>query len=1060
MEEVKRIAAFAAGILAVVFLIALGLEAPKQFLFPCALLALGSAGLWFYADEEINAARRAAQKAALHQHLANKKADERRIRANEVERRKEEEAELKKAIQPWLNLCAIFKSGYQIYEQRDPTGVDVVEWRRAQLDDGLWPFFRALQNATPKDIGATPKWYRDLLSQERPLSDIQFDDSTISFEASDGEQWEQVAAESLTRLLRSTRFVNRYFVRFENPSQAECDLWNVIDELTGVLEDPPDEFPAFPETTSKELRECCTITEQADDILAAHIAAALAYRDKIYPPDPYELPGGPDDFWPFPYTNQLAQLAADRKRIVLAEAKTHLIECRKAFWDAVRFRYSQWVDIWNDDPPQFVFNDECYIAAAAPDDAARLQPPLLPIPGVSEFLWWRHHVLFTQLNKPDYLFLGCCMAEPSKGPSPLNDYQPRFPFYLHKPILNDHLHLAGRTGGGKTSLFLLPIILQLIHGHKENGGKRSKPSPLVIIDLAGDEVLFQETKRAAEERGQTFRFFTIEKGRATYRFNPFTSFNPNRHGAPELTQVFMEALGLDHGPGYGRSFYTKVAQDLLTDSFTRNPNIRSFEELSIEIQKSARRPTFIGSKDDALEVYATVNNLIHYPQLKTAEGEDNAPDVIHLPRVLEQREVAYFWLPAPLAAISVREIGCLVLLGLRAAGFDRRQDKPKDPRQAYLFMDEFQKLAGESFPNALQQLRHQRVGVILANQGVNELKLPNGFDLRPGLSTNTRAKIYFDVPEPQTFRFFNQLQSGETPAALPFPSENSFDATALYSQGNSRTTTTGQSIGEGTSLVENESESAGTSSSKSKSRSESSGGSRSVSESYGYSETVIHKGDSPRFLPGQRNRPPYPAEDHSGDSMAYTLSRTIGESSSSSWSTSTSEGTSEGQSSSTSKGKSRGVTRTRTDSTSQGTGETFNQPTYGSLYSGFAVRTTWHISAEEKTAVEKLPWPNVRSIPKAKALPEVKRQAKALEAAKASDNKTLNTLYDTTARPSKNPGSKAPVNIPPTPKPATAPASKNTTTTQNNESDNAKLQNLFDTGRAKRPGTGGGRRRS
>jgi hypothetical protein len=51
---------------------------------------------------------------------------------------------------------------------------------------------------------------------------------------------------------------------------------------------------------------------------------------------------------------------------------------------------------------------------------------------------------------------------------------------------------------------------------------------MVIIDLKGDEVLFQTAKAEAAKRGQKFRFFTLEPGKATFRFNPFSGFRSER----------------------------------------------------------------------------------------------------------------------------------------------------------------------------------------------------------------------------------------------------------------------------------------------------------------------------------------------------------------------------------------------------------------------------------------------------------------------------------------------------------------------------------------------------
>src|SRR4030095_7663218 len=60
------------------------------------------------------------------------------------------------------------------------------------------------------------------------------------------------------------------------------------------------------------------------------------------------------------------------------------------------------------------------------------------------------------------------------------------------------------------------------------------------------------------------------------------------------------------------------------------------------------------------------------PARGTAVDEDvsTTQNVIFMPNVLRNREVAYFWLPAALESISVGEIAKLVLFNLRTAAQD------------------------------------------------------------------------------------------------------------------------------------------------------------------------------------------------------------------------------------------------------------------------------------------------------------------------------------------------------------------------------------------------------
>ena len=101
---------------------------------------------------------------------------------------------------------------------------------------------------------------------------------------------------------------------------------------------------------------------------------------------------------------------------------------------------------------------------------------------------------------------------------------------------------------------------------------------------------------------------------------------------------------------------------------------------------------------DAFELISVIESLTHYPQLVTTKEQDKTPSehVIQVSRVLENREVVYFWLPTALESVSVREVGKLVLFNLRTSAQDR-QNQGLELRRVFLLMDECQKLAGENF---------------------------------------------------------------------------------------------------------------------------------------------------------------------------------------------------------------------------------------------------------------------------------------------------------------------------------------------------------------------------
>lgn len=375
------------------------------------------------------------------------------------------------------------------------------------------------------------------------------------------------------------------------------------------------------------------------------------------------------------------------------------------------------------------------------------------------------------------------------GVSTIADY----PVLLHKPLFDEHCYIVGQTGSGKTSLGIMPLLIQLIRGsasppepsavpaaepesdastteedlpdeEKETNASAtasSEPqdcdelSPVVIIDLKGDPALFHTIRAEAAARGQEFRFFTPEQNLATHVFNPFSNFSTQSRSLLQVCQLILDALGLNHGEGYGRSYFTRQNREALFDALNSDPTPQTFKELS-DILKSFRgRPNY----PDIFELVSTIHALTQYPQLETIEPVSDPDSSIHMPTVLERRQVVYFWLPAAIESITVREIGKLALFSLLSASIDR-QRSGQDTRRTYLFIDEFQRLVGENFRIVLEQARSYGLSCFMANQTQADLNLPE-MDLRPTVRTNTRVKMNFGVTDVSEIQELSKLSGQE-----------------------------------------------------------------------------------------------------------------------------------------------------------------------------------------------------------------------------------------------------------------------------------------------------------
>ena len=410
----------------------------------------------------------------------------------------------------------------------------------------------------------------------------------------------------------------------------------------------------------------------------------------------------------------------------------------------------------------------------------RRNPGLVDKVGAETHFWGRHLFLGWETHK-EFFRAGRAVSVKAPNFADVVDYEDVLDrrawretkpstLLLHEDILSEHCYIVGPSGAGKTSLGIMPLLMQLMRGGQTTGTSLSEPYPLVILDLKGDAALFHTIKHEAEARGQTFKFFTTEKDAPTYRFNPFRGFDRKSRSVAQLCQLVMDALSLNHGKGYGRSYYTERSRSILSKTLKRETPIHSFDDLHNELKEALRGTSDSKAKADAFELLSVIEMLTEYRQLVTSAEEhlSNTESVIFMADVLKNREVAYFWLPAALESISVGEIAKLVLFNLRVAAQDWKRNNPLDRRRVILVIDELQRVAGENLQGILQDARSFGISAILANQSLTDLKSATGFDLAPAIMTNTRVKFFFTSPSERECYVYVERGKGFT-EPKPFP---------------------------------------------------------------------------------------------------------------------------------------------------------------------------------------------------------------------------------------------------------------------------------------------------
>lgn len=310
------------------------------------------------------------------------------------------------------------------------------------------------------------------------------------------------------------------------------------------------------------------------------------------------------------------------------------------------------------------------------------------------------------------------------------------PVLVPTSVFEEHAHILGDSGSGKTSMGIALILNQLL---------KQPDCSIVVIDLKGDDMaLFEGTRIDAEAAGKRFRWFTNELGKSTFAFNPLDQEYFHKLSLYQKTDIVTASLGLQYGTDYGRGYFSDANSDYLYRTLQAHPKIRSFEQLSkilltgfgvehitYDMRKAASHIVSISQRLATTEALNVVQ-FSNVPKEVVDERIDFA-DVFRTPQVV------YINLPSSLGTASSAEIARIALYSL--IGSARLTPEP-ERKQVFVVIDEFQRIIANNLELIMQTARSMKVGMILANQSMLDLK-KSDTDLTPAVRTNTRFKQVF-----------------------------------------------------------------------------------------------------------------------------------------------------------------------------------------------------------------------------------------------------------------------------------------------------------------------------
>jgi hypothetical protein len=319
------------------------------------------------------------------------------------------------------------------------------------------------------------------------------------------------------------------------------------------------------------------------------------------------------------------------------------------------------------------------------------------------------------------------------------------PVLVPRIVLCEHAHGLGDSGAGKTALFLAPTIEQLV---------LPANCSVIVLDLKADSLELLATLQAAGERARRehsiampLKFLSNHPTKATFAFNPMTQPYCYKFDLLTRTDILCAANGLSYGTDYGAGYYSSANAAILHHAMRTFPNVRTFTELAdcigqvlTSAQKQELHPEI---RKAGVHVHEVIKRLTACEALNvtatTGHSRDVVENAIDLTQVFQEPQLLYFHLSSTLSPSGAPEIARLVTYMLLASATQCERRHP-----VFLVIDEFQRIVANNLEYMLQLARSMGVGIILANQSMEDLRKGNT-NLIPAIEANCRLRQWFSV---------------------------------------------------------------------------------------------------------------------------------------------------------------------------------------------------------------------------------------------------------------------------------------------------------------------------
>lgn len=299
-------------------------------------------------------------------------------------------------------------------------------------------------------------------------------------------------------------------------------------------------------------------------------------------------------------------------------------------------------------------------------------------------------------------------------------------FGIKKEDRRRHIYMVGKTGTGKSTLIANMVINDMRNGEG-----------LAIVDPHGDlsEIILDYIP--SHRINDLAYLDAAASAQRPFRMNLFEVKNPE-HGelvASGVVSIFQKLYGYSWGPRLEyilrNAILTLVARpnstlvdvprlltdtsfrrgvvDHMTDPVLKNFWVSEFEKMGDRLQSEAISP--ILNKVGQFVSSPTIREIIGYPT-----------STINLEEVMNEGKIVILNLSqGRLGEDNAALLGALMITKIQLAAMNRAAVPEEQRRDFYLYVDEFQNFATNSFVKILSEARKYRLDLTVANQYIGQV---------------------------------------------------------------------------------------------------------------------------------------------------------------------------------------------------------------------------------------------------------------------------------------------------------------------------------------------------